>query len=95
MKVKATNPPKKSSSTKTLHCVQKVTQSDVIADHINRSCDQMAVLLASINDIEVCLFKASQVHTRCLLGIRLQILQNVYDKFYLYTAHKAQQLAKV
>ena len=98
MKTKAPSAKTTRSSSK-LTCIRKQKSKDTLAfdvkaDLINRSCDQMGLLLSTIDSLEIRKSKATQVHTRSLLTSRIQILQAVYDTLYFYTAKKAHQIAK-
>lgn len=97
MKAKTNSNKKSSQSVKALHKVKKAVNSTRDSDDmvclITRCCDQMALLLSTIHHLELKQSRSTQVHTKCLLEVRTQILQAVYDKFYMYTAIKAQQLA--
>ena len=94
-----TKPTSTKMSSCQLTCIKKKKNRDSLvfdlkADLINRSCDQMGLLISTINSLEVRISRATQVHTRSLLNARIQVLQAVYNKLYCYTAQKAHQIAK-
>lgn len=72
---------------------KNIRECDKKAALINRSCDQLSLLLATIESLEVRKTRATQIHTKSLLVARIQVLQAVYDKVYFYAAQTAKQIA--
>ena len=70
-----------------------MTFRDIYLKKINRSCDQMELLLTTINGLVRRRERAREVHTGILLELRITAMKAAYDQFHNYTQMKIDQLS--
>ncbi len=84
---------KKQTSWKDLHTEYTETER-----RIHKACDQMTAIYSKIQDMQVRLDRArgrSQFGFTYSLEMQLQVVQGVYDKYYLYCSVKAERLLQL